>query len=107
MSFSFNSQMCDSKYAIQIETDNLEQFLFMQDMARECVDGKHKKKENDMYTEDGLMYCSCGNEPFLVKNNYYTVGYDGWDVHCFCGKYVSGDSKSDAIYKWNNRMEKE
>jgi hypothetical protein len=45
--FSFNSQMNNNddkkEYTIQITTDNYEQFKFMQDMARECVDGKHKE----------------------------------------------------------------
>lgn len=63
--------------------------------------------EEEKFTEDGLVYCSCGGEPFLTENDYYTVGYDGWDARCLCGKYVSCESKSDAIRKWNNRMSKE
>lgn len=43
--FSFNSQMTNTngkkEYAIQVTTDNYEQFKFIQDCARECVDGKH------------------------------------------------------------------
>ena len=43
--FSFNSQMTNKdgkkEYTIQITTDNYEQFKFIQDCARECVDGKH------------------------------------------------------------------
>lgn len=54
MSFSFNSQVSKrvdkSEYTIQIATDNFEQFLFMQDMAHECVDGKHKEKKGDSET---------------------------------------------------------
>ena len=48
MSFNFNSQMChgEKEYKIQITTDNYEQFLFMQEKARECVDGEHKKCEH-------------------------------------------------------------
>ena len=48
--FSFNSQITKLKnkantteYTIQITTDNYEQYKFMQDVARECVDGKHKE----------------------------------------------------------------
>ena len=45
MSFSFNSQISKEKeYSIQITTDNYEQFLFIQEMARQCVDGGHKEK---------------------------------------------------------------
>lgn len=45
MSFNFNSQMChgEKEYKIQITTDNYEQFLFMQEKARECID----KKDNE------------------------------------------------------------
>lgn len=57
MSFSFNSQIKKLKnkadtteYSIQITTDNYEQFLFMQEMARQCVDGKHKEKQGDTET---------------------------------------------------------
>lgn len=54
MSFSFNSQVSKridkSEYTIQITTDNYEQFLFMQDMAHECIDGKHKEKKGDTET---------------------------------------------------------
>ena len=48
--FKFNSQITKLKdktaateYSIQITTDNYEQYKFIQDMARECVDGKHKE----------------------------------------------------------------
>ena len=57
MSFSFNSQIKKLKnkadtteYSIQITTDNKEQYLFMQEMARQCVDGKHKEKQGDTET---------------------------------------------------------
>lgn len=46
MSFSFNSQIerqpHKTRYSVQIETDSKEQFEFMERMARECIDGKHK-----------------------------------------------------------------
>lgn len=51
--FKFNSQITKLKdktnmteYTIQIATDNYEQYKFIQDMARECVDGKHKEIKN-------------------------------------------------------------
>lgn len=54
MSFSFNSQINKNKdtteYSIQITTDNYEQFLFIQEMARQCVDGKCKEKRGDTET---------------------------------------------------------
>ena len=57
MSFSFNSQIKKlnnkadtTEYSIQITTDNYEQFLFIQEMARQCVDGKHKEKQGDTET---------------------------------------------------------
>lgn len=47
--FSFNSQISkkDGKeeFAIQITTDDYEQFHFMQAMARRCLDGKHNLSE--------------------------------------------------------------
>ena len=57
MSFSFNSQIerqpRKTKYSVQIETDSKEQFEFMEQMARECLDGKHKpvkvKVKESMY----------------------------------------------------------
>lgn len=56
MSFSFNSQINKeentTKYSIQIETDNKEQYLFMQEMARECIDGKHKETCNEEYLKE-------------------------------------------------------
>ena len=33
-----------TKYTLQITTDNYEQFLFMQKMAAECVNGKEDVK---------------------------------------------------------------
>ena len=57
MSFSFNSQIKKIKdnadtteYSIQITTDNKEQYLFMQEMARQCVDGNHKEKQGGTKT---------------------------------------------------------
>lgn len=54
MSFSFNSQINKkndtTEYSIQITTDNYEQFLFMQEMARQCIDGKHKETQGDTET---------------------------------------------------------
>lgn len=54
MSFGFNSQINKNKdtteYSIQITTDNYEQFLFIQEMARQCVDGNHKEKQGDTET---------------------------------------------------------
>lgn len=51
--FKFNSQITKLKdktnmteYTIQIATDSYEQYKFIQDMARECVDGKHKEIKN-------------------------------------------------------------
>lgn len=57
MSFSFNSQIerqpHKTRYSVQIETDSKEQFEFMEKMARECLDGKHKsvkvKVQESMY----------------------------------------------------------
>lgn len=48
--FGFNSQISKNEYSIQITTDNYEQFLFIQEMARQCVDGKHKEKHGDTET---------------------------------------------------------
>lgn len=52
MAFEFNSQIrkrerkvgTTKEYSIQITTDNYEQFLFIQEMSRECIDGKHSNK---------------------------------------------------------------
>ena len=53
--FSFNSQINNidykKEYTIQITTDNYEQFKFMQDMARECVDGMHNEDLADWFKE--------------------------------------------------------
>ena len=40
-----NNKANTTQYKIEITTDNHEQYLFMQEMARECVDGKHKEKQ--------------------------------------------------------------
>ncbi len=102
MSFGFNSQMGESKYAIQIETDNLEQFLFMQDMARECVDGKHKDKKNKKRASNGLPYCSCGGEPKIDMGDFYRSGIeDEYSIRCReCGKSVDGIGYSSVVEKW-------
>jgi hypothetical protein len=59
MSFSFNSQIKKlnnkadtTEYSIQITTDNKEQYLFMQEMARQCVDGMHKEINNEDYFKE-------------------------------------------------------
>lgn len=38
MSSGFNTQVGGGKYRLQFETDNKEQYLLMQEMARKCVD---------------------------------------------------------------------
>jgi hypothetical protein len=66
MSFSFNSQICHDKkeYKIQIITDSYEQFLYMQEKVRECVDKKHKECEHEWE----LMSICCDN--FYTIHNY-------------------------------------
>lgn len=63
MSFGFNSQICKengkAEYTIQITTDNYEQFLYIQEKARECVDGEHKKCDHVWYLENILFDKSC------------------------------------------------
>ena len=39
-----------TKYTLQITTDNYEQFLFMQKMAAECINGKEDVKGGDSAT---------------------------------------------------------
>ena len=41
----FHNKDDNKEYTIEITTDNYEQYLFMQKMAQECIDGKHKEKE--------------------------------------------------------------
>lgn len=48
-----------TKYTLQITTDNYEQFLFMQKMAAECVNGKEDVKAD---TETFAEHYDC--EPF-------------------------------------------
>ena len=56
MGFAFNSQIIKegdndtTKYHIQIITDDKNQYLFIQEMARECIDGEHKEKQGDTET---------------------------------------------------------
>ena len=66
MSFSFNSQIChgEKEYKIQITTDNYEQFLYMQEKARECVDDKHKKCNHQWELIN--IYC----DGFSTTNEY-------------------------------------
>ena len=77
MSFGFNSQISKNKYEIQITTDNYEQFLFIQKMAHECVDGKHKEEKGNIETSSEYYGCTyspnyCKNCPNnLSKYNYY------------------------------------
>lgn len=61
MSFNFNSQMChgEKEYKIQITTDNYEQFLFMQEKARECIDNKHADCKH-IWADDCIMVSSDG-----------------------------------------------
>jgi hypothetical protein len=40
MSANFNTQTGDGEYRLHFETDDKQQFLLMQEMARRCVDGK-------------------------------------------------------------------
>ena len=67
MSFNFNSRINKKEYTIQITTDNYEQFLFIQEMARQCVDGKHKEKHGD--TETFAEHYDCLPDTIFNKNN--------------------------------------
>ena len=40
MSTEFNTQIGNGEYRLQFETDNKTHYLFLQEMARRCVDGK-------------------------------------------------------------------
>ena len=54
------------EYTMQISTDSYEQFLFMQEMARQCIDGKHKEKQNDEKSvanvTNSIRYCEDDND---------------------------------------------
>jgi hypothetical protein len=69
--FSFNSQMTNTdgkkEYTIQITTDNYEQFKFIQDCARECVDGKHTEGVLSTYQQ-------------LIEKNYDWSKSDSTDT---------------------------
>ena len=45
MSASFNTKTGKGNYGLSFETDDKEQFLCMQELARKMVDGLHIKKE--------------------------------------------------------------
>lgn len=45
MTTGFNTQQGQGNYYLQFETTNKEYFLFMQEMARRCVDGKIPKRK--------------------------------------------------------------
>ena len=47
----FNTQQGQGNYYLQFETGNREYFLFMQEMARRCVDGKIPMKELKHFLE--------------------------------------------------------
>lgn len=79
MSFSFNSQIDnDSKeYTIQIKTDNYNQFRFIEDMAWDCIDGKHADN-----TEYPWLW-----DPTLLKTA--KVAFDIPDVCANCPNHPS------------------
>ena len=65
MPTGFNTQQGQGKYYLQFETTNKEYFLFMQEMARRCVDGEppmrdevhgHWIGEADGYADGELVY---------------------------------------------------
>ena len=55
MGTGFNTQQGSGEYRLQFETDNREYFLFMQEMARKCVDGI--LDENSSKIISGLTHC--------------------------------------------------
>jgi hypothetical protein len=73
--FSFNSQIQKPEkkvdtieYSIQITTDDYAQFCFMQNAARECVDGKH--------TEDSELILTDSLKEYLKSSPVYSVKAD-------------------------------
>ena len=82
MSFNFNSQIKKLKdkantteYSIQITTDNKEQYLFMQEMARQCVDGKHKTIQGDTKAYGEHYECVPSNEMHINLPDAQTYSY--------------------------------
>ena len=92
MSFEFNSQISKGKdkseYAIQITTDNYEQYLFIQEMARECVDGKHKEKKGDTETF-AEHYGSTPNITMPNTKTFLTPSLDVPDCCKLCSNHTS------------------
>lgn len=86
MSAGFNTQTDNGKYWLQFETDSKEHFLFMQEAARMCVDGKTRKLElkdtaNAMCSEDY-------KERFRAEYFQTKIRYD--KLHNMCVKYEAG-----------------
>lgn len=84
----FNTGAGKDGYFLRFETDDKEQYLYMQEAARLCLDGKIKGNTSGVYPErhahwmDGAgigksftHHCSiCG-----------AGGYPSWNYCCICG----------------------
>ena len=69
MSTEFNTQIGNGEYRLQFETDNKEQFLFMQEIARRCVDGKPLCME---LKDTAALMCSDDYKARFVAEYYQT-----------------------------------
>ena len=52
----FHNKDDKKEYIIEVTTDNYEQYLFIQKMAQECIDGKHKEKVQLMFNKNPNDY---------------------------------------------------
>ena len=100
MATRFNTQVGNGEYRLQFETDNKEHYLFMQKMARRCVDAKpvvhgewiEGEIERDPEIKFGRVYrrstptfqCSLCKETF-AGSNY------GFNYCPNCGAKMKGE----------------
>jgi hypothetical protein len=48
--------------------------------------------------------CKCGKKPQVISVRFRDKEWTAnWTIWC-CDKRVSGDTRSDAVMKWNRRM---
>ena len=73
----FNTQQGQGNYYLQFETGNKEYFLFMQEMARRCVDGKIPTKELKHFLEVEIKRTREWQE--LVSDPIYDTVWVGFD----------------------------
>lgn len=103
MATAFNTQVGEGEYRLQFETDHKEHYLFMQKMARRCVDGETMEWISVEERLPDLIPCNAGtaySEAVIIWTSGRKAMIGVWDGEDFLCAADYWDAEGERVTHW-------